>query len=230
MRKIIVTLLFFILLITCLFGCTIGKGASSSAPSNDQEIVDLVKEIEENDAKYYVLDICYEEYLDFLDKVNKNLSEVMNMSEEKVKEFHFDRCYISEIGDYRKPLEITTDEYQKWNNDQFMEWREVNNKSPWGISKVKISDVFYDTETNFKYVFTKIYWRYYLEHRLKTYESLKDIEPYSIRKYTFIQEEGDWKLLAVDMDGIRVLNGKELETELDKFNGDHVEYTQVIEF
>lgn len=230
MRKIIVTLLFFILVTTCLVGCTMGKSTSSSTLSNDQEIINLVKEIEENDAKYYVQDISYEEYLEFLDKVNENLSKIMNISEEKIKEFHIDRCYIFEIAKLGRRKDVTIDESQKWSNDLFKKLSETNDKPPWGISKVGISDVFYDKETNFKCVFTKIHWRYYLENRSKTFEWSKDNDTYSIRKYTFVQEESYWKLLAVEMEAKRFLNGQDLETKLDKLNGAQVEYTQVIEY
>lgn len=222
MKKIFIFLISFILIFS-MVGCTnsisSNKDISVMKLETDQNIFDLVKHIEELDCKYYNFKLNYKEYSNELETLNKHLSSIIVNTYEDLEKFHFNRCPISNLK-----LPSDSETYEDLYNLE-SKFLEENTIQPWIFEKSEISDVYHNSDTNFKYIYTKVYWKF-------TSEDLDPISrryQYLLKKYEFVEEDGEWKLVSVDwQDELLVRRNKSKEPRLSLFNGELVKYSETI--
>ncbi|WP_425446773.1 lipoprotein [Dethiothermospora halolimnae] len=231
MKKLIIVIMILFLILS-ISGCQSKGDSVSKELTNDEEILNLARHIEKLDGEFYSFDIGYEDYFNKLKEIDKHLSEIVHNSEKGLKEFHANRCPIQSIR-----YNITEPGMSYKGIDKMIKVAlEEGVEFPWEIEKPKISKVYTDKEKGFKYVFSKMDWRYTDEERFSTvYEGKWLGDMWTLRKYVFIKEKGNWKLLDIEREDKFMMVNKEgepreREPQLDKFNGEKVKFQEVIEY
>ncbi|MTI71600.1 MAG: hypothetical protein FH751_15240 [Firmicutes bacterium] len=215
MKKIFLFLMIFILLIIPV-GCESNKHTISKEIDSDKKILGLVKHIEKTDGKYYNLEISYKDYSRQLKEIEVHLSSFVDHSTDGLKEFHFSKCPIIQVR-HSSP-------------QQYLESKNME-KLPWEINKSEISNVYTEKQNKYKYVLTKMYWGYTDENYwIDDYKGSWRGNMWTLRKYTFIEKEGQWKLLSVVREDKLMDGDKEKEPMLDKFNNEKVKFNEIIEY
>lgn len=237
MKRILIIFMVSILIII-MIGCQSDVSVVNKEVKIDEEILELVKYMEETDVSYYEFDISYDEYLEELDKMKKNVSKTMGYSDEELKKFHFKRCHLIEFNiDASGSKNKIFDEFQQSLNEGANKLFDEGGALPFDIRKSEISKVYNDTVTGFKYVIIKRNWgKWELDTgnwqriiRAKN-DHLKWLEDqWVLKKYNFIKEDGEWKLISIDTETQQSHSHKIEDASLNKINCEPVEYIEMIE-
>ena len=225
MKKLLIVTMVLVLIFS-MVGCKSKDESISKELTSDEEILNLARHIEKLDGEFYRFDIGYEDYFNKLKEIDNHLSETVHNSDERLEDFHIYRCPITVISHKI----IIEDKSHKEIDKGIKELVEGEKEIPWEIEKSKISKVYTDEEKGFKYVFSKMDWGYTDEKYFSNeYEGKWAGDMWSIRRYTFVKEEGNWKLLYVEREDKLMVGDKEKEPKFGKFNGEEVEFEEVID-
>jgi len=223
-------LLIVIVFILSLIGCTQNKILDIN-----ELIIEKTKTYEIYEDQFIRLQISYDEF-------KKNMKDIVidiNYLDDKelfgYSGISGNRMYFAKdlvgftLEEIKLLLEDVENDLRKqyeekgWDYDKYKKETEIEYGNP--SVEVKISNVYDDRDYNWKYVFSQTYIKY---------NNKNNTEQYINKRYRFVEENGEWKILNVDQSSIHWDKDSEMKEELLKklsyqtFNNEPIEYIEIV--